>query len=148
MWSLDNNVVILLHNIICTIWFIETRYQQERDRYWVEKKSARCKILSILNKHHYQSQDEISPFSRLNGDWMVAEWPLNGDGKGGFQSHFSHHSVDWMAGTFQWPFSQLIFWKIKLRLTRIEPGMWGSQWEHANHYATGTVIFSIHLAYV
>lgn len=55
MWSLDNNVVILLHNIICIIWFIETRYQQERDRYWVEKKSARCKILSILNKHHYQS---------------------------------------------------------------------------------------------
>ena len=34
----------------------------------------------------------------------------------------SQLSVDWMAGTFQWPFSQLIFWKIKLRQTRLEPG--------------------------
>ena len=25
--------------------------------------------------------------------------------KGAIQSPFSHHSVDWMAGTFQWPFS-------------------------------------------
>ena len=107
MWSLDNNVVILLHNIICTIWFIETRYQQERDRYWVEKKSARCKILSILNKHHYQSQDEISPFSRLNGDWMVAEWRLNGDGKGEFQSTFSHHSVTLQSTEWQTHFSDL-----------------------------------------
>ena len=24
---------------------------------------------------------------------MVAEWRLNNEGKGGFQSHFSHHSV-------------------------------------------------------
>ena len=34
--------------------------------------------------------------------WMVAEWRLNGDGKGWFQSHFSHHSVtiqltEWQA---------------------------------------------------
>ena len=50
----------------------------------------------------------------LNGGWLATEWRLNGDGKGGFRSHFSHHSVDWMAGRFQWPFSQLYFWKIKL----------------------------------
>ena len=33
----------------------------------------------------------------------------------------SHLSVDWMAGTFQWPFSQLILWKIKLHSTLLEP---------------------------
>ena len=46
-----------------------------------------------LPQSRSNAQDEISPFSRLNGDWMVAEWRLNGDGKGGFQLHFSHHSV-------------------------------------------------------
>ena len=45
------------------------------------------------HKPRLVSQDEISPFSRLNGDIMVADWGLNGDGKGGFQSHFSDHSV-------------------------------------------------------
>ena len=29
------------------------------------------------------------------------QWKL----KGAIQSPFSHHSVNWMAGTFQWPFS-------------------------------------------
>ena len=83
--------------------------------------------LRFSNPIQYQPQEEISPFSRLNGDWMVVECRLNGDGKSGFKSHFSHHSVtmvtvDWIAGTFQWLFSQLIFWKIKLRQTRLEPG--------------------------
>ena len=32
-------------------------------------------------------KDEISPFSRLNGDLKVAEWRLNGDGKGRLDSH-------------------------------------------------------------
>ena len=83
-------------------------------------------VIHVTMLHYFPardtSQDKISPFNRLNGDWMVAEWRLNGDGKGGFQSHFSHHSVDWIAGTFQWPFSQLIFWKIKLRPTRLDSG--------------------------
>ena len=55
------------------------------------------------------TQDEISPFSRLNGDCMVAEWPQNGDGKGGFQSHFSHHSV-----TIQLTFQSAYFLKNKI----------------------------------
>ena len=68
--------------------------------------------------------------SQLSADWMVTEWWLNDNwmvtGKWisvAFQPPFSDHSVDWMAGTFQWPFSQLVFWKIRLRPTRIEPGM-------------------------
>ena len=51
----------------------------------------------------------FSPFSQLNGDWMVAKWRLNGDGRWilfAFQSPFNKHSVDWMASTCQWPFSQ------------------------------------------
>ena len=63
--------------------------------------------LHDLRKHNEKSQDEISPFSRLNGDWMVAEWQLNGDGKGGFQSHFSHHSVTYQSTEWQAHFSDL-----------------------------------------
>ena len=48
-------------------------------------------LFECLSKNN--SQDKKLSFSRLNGDCMVAEWRLNGDGKGGFQSHFSHHSV-------------------------------------------------------
>ena len=64
------------------------------------------------------SQDGISPSSRLNGDWTVAEWRHNTDGKGGFQSHFSHHSVNCLSdlsvnGQFK---------KMKLCPTKIEPG--------------------------
>ena len=55
----------------------------------------------------YPTQDEISPFSRLNGDWMVAEWRLNDDGKGGFQSHFSHRSVTIQSTEWQAHFSDL-----------------------------------------
>ena len=36
---------------------------------------------------------------------MVAEWPLNGDGKGGFQSHFSDHSVTIQSTEWQAHFS-------------------------------------------
>ena len=53
------------------------------------------------------TQDEISPFSRLNDDWMVAERRLNDDGKGGFQSHFSHHSVTIQSTEWQAHFSDL-----------------------------------------
>ena len=45
-----------------------------------------------------KTQDDISSFSRLIDD-----------GKGECLSHFCHHSeylVDWMASTFQLPFSQ------------------------------------------
>ena len=59
----------------------------------------------------------------LNVGWMATEWWRERWISVAFQSPFSYHSFDWMAGTFQWPFSQLIFWKIKLRPTRIEPGM-------------------------
>ena len=40
----------------------------------------------------FKTQDEISP-CRLNVDWMLAEWRLHNDGKGGFQLHFSHNLV-------------------------------------------------------
>ena len=73
------------------------------------------------------TQDKISPFSRLNGDWMVAEWRLNGDGKGGFQSHFIYRSVIIRSTKWQAHFSDfsvsLFFLKIKLRSTRIAPGI-------------------------
>ena len=59
----------------------------------------------------------------LNGGWNATEIHLSRHHSVVIQPPFSYHSVDWMAGTFQWPFSQLIFWKIKLRLTQIEPGM-------------------------
>ena len=61
---------------------------------------------------------------RFSVDWMMTEWRLNGNGKGGFQSHFSirNHSVDWMAGTFQWPFSQLIFEKLNYAQRGANPG--------------------------
>ena len=58
----------------------------------------------------------ISPFSRLNGDWIVIEWWLNGEWMVTGKVVFSHISVTiqssftrWMAGTFQWPFRQFIF---------------------------------------
>ena len=38
---------------------------------------------------------------------MVAEWRLNDDGKGGFQSHFSHHSVTIQWAEWQGHFSDL-----------------------------------------
>ena len=71
--------------------------------------------LSLCFRH---SQNEITPFIRLNCDWMVAEWRLNDDKwwqekwfSVTFQSPSSDHSVDWMAGTFHRLFSQFIFWK-------------------------------------
>ena len=57
----------------------------------------------VINDFSYKGWNLIN--------WMATDWFLNGDGKGGFQSPFCHHSVNWKAGTFQWPFSQLIFWK-------------------------------------
>ena len=68
----------------------------------------------------WSSQDEILSFSRLNGGWMATEWWRERWISFAFQSPFSDHSVDWMAGIFQWPFRQLIFWKIKFRPTRLE----------------------------
>ena len=38
---------------------------------------------------------------------MVAEWRLNGDGKGGFQSHFRHHSVTIQSTEWKAHFSDL-----------------------------------------
>ena len=66
----------------------------------------------------------------LNGCWMATEWWRERWISVAFQSPLSYHSVDWMAGTVQWPFSQVIFWKIKLHRYYL----W---W-----------IFSIHVAYV
>ena len=54
----------------------------------------------------------------LNGHWMVT-------GKVDFSrisDPFSYHSVDWMAGTFQWPFSQLIFLKLNCAWRGSNPG--------------------------
>lgn len=34
-----------------------------------------------------------------------------------FQSPISNHSVDWMAGSFEWPFGQFIFWKKTPKIT-------------------------------
>ena len=72
--------------------------------------------------------------SHFSVTWMETEWLVNGDcmmtGKVDlrrFQSPFSPHSVDWMVGTFQWPFTQLIFWKLRLRPMRLEPGMYESK---------------------
>ena len=59
----------------------------------------------------------------LNVGWMATEWWRERWISVAFQPPFSDHSVDWMAGTFQWPFSQLIFWKIKLRPMRLELGL-------------------------
>ena len=64
-------------------------------------------IRHLLQQQNWQTQDEISPFSRLNGDWMVAERRLNDDGKSGFQSHFSHHSVTIQSTEWQAHFSDL-----------------------------------------
>ena len=50
---------------------------------------------------------------------MVAEWRLNGDGKGGFQSHFSHHSVTIQLTEWQAHFSDLsvsLFFENKIAL--------------------------------
>ena len=49
----------------------------------------------------------VTRCQRLVSGWTstrrnaTISWKL----KGAIQSPFSHHSVDWMAGTFQWPFS-------------------------------------------
>ena len=78
--------------------------------------------------------------SHLSIDCMVAEWRLNGDRKGGFQLvTIQWPPVDWKSGTFQWPFSQFIFWKIKWRPTRRDPGMWDSKEKYVNHSAKGNV---------
>ena len=38
---------------------------------------------------------------------MMAEWRLNGDGKGGFQSHLNQHSVTIQSTEWQADFSDL-----------------------------------------
>ena len=85
----------------------------------------------------------------LNGGWMATEWWRDWLISVVFQPSFSDHSVDWMAGTFQWPFSQLILWKIKLRPTLLEPGMNDSKRKYANHCSTATaVIREEYLVYI
>ena len=59
------------------------------------------------NEEIEYTQDDISPFSRLNGDRMVTEWRQNDDGEDGFQSHFSHHSVTIQSTEWQAHFSDL-----------------------------------------
>ena len=56
---------------------------------------------------------------------MVAEWRLNGDGKGRFQSHFSHHSVTIQSTEWQQHFSDLsvsLIFKNKITPDVSEPG--------------------------
>ena len=88
----------------------------------------------------------------LNGGWMTTEWLGERWISVAFQSPFSNHSVDWMAGTFQWPFSQLIL-KNKIapdadrtRDVRIK-GKARKPLRHGNRNYLWW-IFSIHVAYV
>ena len=50
---------------------------------------------------------------------MVAEWHMIDDGKGGFQSHFSHHSVTIQSTEWQAHFSELLvnFFFLKNKIT-------------------------------
>ena len=75
----------------------------------------------------------------LNGGWMETEWWWEWWISVAYQSSFSDPSVEWMAGTFQWPFSQLLFFFEKLSPTRLEPEMQESKGKYTNHSSTGTV---------
>ena len=51
---------------------------------------------------------------------MVAEWQLNDDGKGGFQSHFSHDSMTIQSTGWQAHFSDLsanLFFEKYIKIT-------------------------------
>ena len=71
----------------------------------------------------------------LNGGWMATEWWRERWISVAFQPPFSQLN----GRLFQLPFSQLIFWKIKLRPMRLEPGMYESKGKYTNHSAMGTV---------
>ena len=90
--------------------YLHTSIYSERCWFWIIAKDN-WRNSDIFKYKHTITKDEISAFSRPNGDWMVGEWRLNGDGKGDFfvtfQSPLSDYSDDWMAGTFLWSFSQL-----------------------------------------
>ena len=57
---------------------------------------------------------------------MLSEWRINGDGKGGFQSHFSHHLVTIQSTEWQAHFSDLsvdFFFKNRITTKRVSnPG--------------------------
>ena len=91
--------------------------------------------LKYLLKHTGWNLTSQSTEWWMNGGWMATEWWRERWISVAFPPPFTDHLVDWMAGTFQWPFSQLFFWKIKLRPTRLELVMA----KYANHSATGTV---------
>ena len=96
-------------------------------------------------KAQVSSEDEISPFSRLNGDWMVAECRLNGDGKGGFQSHYSRISVTIQSTEWQAHFSDLsvsfFFLKNKITPNAAWTRVDKSKGKTPSHSATGTVSY-------
>ena len=85
----------------------------------------------------------------LKGGWMATEQWREMRFSVAFQSPFRDHSVDWMAGTFQWPFSHFFFWKRKLRTTWLELRKWESKGEYSNHSATETVkTVDEHIVYI
>ena len=72
------------------------------------KWNKRCLFLSLLEYtikktnlllSVYKTQGEISPFSWLNGDRMMAEWRWGTWISVAFQSPFSDHSVYWITPT-------------------------------------------------
>ena len=57
----------------------------------------------IVSIHTYTHLHVCSVSLTITRQNATIPWNL----KGAIQSPFSHHSVDWMAGTFQWPFSDI-----------------------------------------
>ena len=53
---------------------------------------------------------------------MVTEWRLNGDVKGGFQSHFSYHSVIIQSAECQAHFSNLSVSLVPEKQNYAQPG--------------------------
>ena len=74
---------------------------------------------------------------------MVTEWRLNVDGKGGFQSHFSHHSVTIQSTEWQAHFSglsvSLFFLKNKSAPNAARARVDESKGKYTKHSATGTI---------
>ena len=75
---------------------------------------------------------------------MVAEWRLNDDGKGVFQSHFSHDSVTIQSTEWQAHFSDrsanFFFEKyIKITPNAAQTREVSIKGKYANHSTTGTV---------
>ena len=117
--------------LLISLWFIS--YHHKRSKYFttpnkmiyffsrnLKKKVMKLYCLYIeplsMKQLNHRMKSHLSVEWWLNDGWMATEWWRERWISVALQSPFRYHLVDWMPGTFQWPFSQLI-----LKIKKIAP---------------------------